>query len=375
MQLNTPITFKVFARFALALIITGCDQTALETKNPQSSPLTQTDKVAIPPKTVMGQPGTNGNVRQAFVADKRALLESGAVISVLAASNKILRPMVIVKGLGSPKALIFPPQGKLYFLTNDTKEFAPDWIGAIAPELKTYSVIALAPQSGYVQSDEYGRVENYMPLTWLSYLPGDKLLTIAFDQDPFLVNPKAEEIHERMRSIPYLLPSGKKIEGILANDSSHLSGPKSWEFSHIQADKEGRIVVYNGAIRKWQRFKPGGKIEEIANVLELPMLAYLVESNPWEDVYSLTIGSDGYIYAVEEGKDKEETDRVIRIGDPGLSSLRNDASRVTIAKFRHGELTGALAFSPKGELAVGAQNAIYLITPRPIKKPQFGKVP
>lgn len=86
-------------------------------------------------------------------------------------------------------------------------------------------------------------------------------------------------------------------------------------------------------------------------------------------------GSDGYIYAIEQGKGKQDPDRVIRIGDPGLSSLRKEASRVTIAEFRHGELTGSLAFSPKGELAVGAENAIYLITPGPAKKPMSEKAP
>lgn len=105
--------------------------------------------------------------------------------------------------------------------------------------------------------------------------------------------------------------------------------------------------------------------------LELPPFGYLREFGP----LMVTLATDGYIYAVEEGKGKEDPDRVIRIGDPGLSSLRKDASRVTLAKFKHGELTGALAFSPKGELAVGAQNAIYLITPSPTKKPQPGKAP
>ena len=95
-----------------------------------------------------------------------------------------------------------------------------------------------------------------------------------------------------------------------------------------------------------------------------------------EFVFSIVFReSDGYIYAVEQGKGNQDPDRVIRIGDSGLSSLRKDASRVVIAQFKHGELTGSIAFSPSGALAVGAKNRIYLITPGPAGEPQHGRLP
>jgi hypothetical protein len=125
---------------------------------------------------------------------------------------------------------------------------------------------------------------------------------------------------------------------------------------------------------RWNFSKKSNKVEKVEDTNELPPDAFLVSKQGGGRVNSVT-GSDGYIYAIEQGKDKQDPDLVIRIGDPGLSSLRKEATRVTIAKFKHGELTGALAFSPKGELAVGAQNAIYLITPGPANKPQPEKAP
>lgn len=354
---------KAMLGLVFALAIAGCEQSP-QGMNPHQGAAPQGAMAAKSGAVPAAQSGIakqgGGDVRQLFIGKSQPLLTGQAHISILAANSEKQNARVRVKELRRPSAMVFAPDGTLYFIT-DYESGTENAVMAILPGF-TSELVAHSPQYGYA-AGESGRIPMYGYLGGLSLSKGGELLTIVNDQDPYQIDLKTGE----MSFISFIHPSGKKIIGVVDYGTAGLKSYGEWSFSHIQTDMEGRIVLYNGGIHKWQRYRYGEKIKEISNLLDLPPAAYLVEANPWENIFFTTLGPDGYIYAVEDGKKPRAPDRVIRIGDPGLSSLRKDASRVAIAEFKHGDLTGALAFSPKGDLAVGAKNAIYLISPTPAK--------
>lgn len=348
---------KVTLGLVLVLSLAGCGQSSQD-MGPHQARAKQdiiADKSATIPATDLPMRKHNsGDVRQLFIAHPKALLAKQDTVVILASNSSKQNVAFFVKTLNSPSAMVYGRNGILYFITADKNK-----VIALIPGQHEGRLFTHSPQFSTVLSDDGKREPLYGYLSGLALTKGANLLTIINDQDPYQIDLKSG----KMSFISFVHPSGEKIIGVVDYGTPKLKNYGDWRFSHIQSDEEGHIVLYNGGIHKWQRYRYEGKIEEINSPLDLPASAYLVEANPWKDIFFTTLGSDGYIYAVEEGKHPNDPDRVIRIGDPGQSSLRKEASRVVIADFKHGDLTGALAFSPKGELAVGAKNAIYLISP------------
>lgn len=311
------------------------------------------------------------DVRRFFIGSPKPLLDKEHSISVLASSQGKMKPKILVKEVDYPKALAFSKDGVLYFIGDHE-----DAIVAVYPDGSS-KVIARSGVMGYATPDGKGQRE---PLSntfeGLSIAPDGQLLTLRNGVYPVKVDASSGV----SSFLSFVLPSGKRIEE--AGEYELFYKAYSFEIlpytTSIQADLVNNIVIAAGDSKasSWFRYRVGGVIEMVRDPLQLPIDAYMTQTKQWvQDYLNYIIGPDGYIYAVEEGQKPDAPDRVIRIGDPGLSSLRKDATRVTIAEFRHGELTGSIAFSPKGELAVGAQDRIYLISPGPPGKPQPGKAP
>lgn len=370
MQLTKHLFAGVITGLMLALATAGCDQTALDADKP-ITPQAVTSPAPVA-KAHLSSPSTADtsikppadDVRQAFIAKSQAVLDSGASVSILAASSKKQAPKALVEKLDRASALVFAKDGTLYFIGDHENV-----IFAIQPDM-TGKVIATSGVMSYVTPDDKTDPEPlYNTFEGLSMTPDGDLLTLRNGAYPFEINTETGEA----RFLGFVLPDGMQIKNVMDFDS--VPNPAQWTFKEIYSF-HGKVLLATAPYfskeksavepRKWFIYLPNTKLKSVDKLLTLPTFGYLREIGS----SAATVASDGYIYAVEEGKGKEDPDRVIRIGDPGQSSLRKDASRVTIARFKHGELTGALAFSPKGELAVGAQSAIYLISPGPAKRLQ-----
>ncbi|MEW6416077.1 MAG: hypothetical protein AB1482_12590 [Pseudomonadota bacterium] len=308
-----------------------------------------------------------GDVRSHFVAKDQPLLGEGAQVKLWAGSREKDKPEVLVKELDYP-TLEYAPDGTLYFIGDHQ-----DAIVAIKPN-KSSEVIARSGTYAGAKTDDGEPVYN--TFEGLSFTPDGNLLTLKNGVYPA----KVDLSSGRVSFLNFVLPSGERIEG----PENYESFYKEYFFERlpytasIQASDEGQIIIAAGdsKVSGWFAFKAGEAIKEIRDPLHLPIDAYMINAQQGEqNLRNFILGPDGYIYAVELGQGKQDPDRVIRIGDSGLSSLRKDATRVTIAEFKHGELTGSIAFSPKGELAVGARNRIYLVSPGSSGKLQPGKMP
>lgn len=369
MQLTKLVFVGGIIGLTLTFVTVGCDQTTREADK------STTSRVGMKPGAVATSTADTsdnlpaGDVRRAFIAKRQPLLDAGGSVSILVASINELNPKVVVQKLGRASALVFAKDGTLYFIGDHENT-----IFAIQPGMAS-KVIATSGVMSYVTQDNKTQPEAlYNTFEELSITPDGNLLTLRNAAYPFEINAKTGEA----KFLSFVLPDGAQIKTVM--DFNSRVNTAQWTFRAIYSF-QGKVLLATApyfsreksAVKpmKWFLYLPNTELKSLDSSLNLPPFGYLREFGP----LMATLATDGYIYAVEEGKGKEDPDRVIRIGDPGLSSLRKDASRVTIAKFKHGELTGALAFSPKGELAVGAQNAIYLITPSPTKKPQPGKVP
>ncbi|MFN3751607.1 MAG: hypothetical protein ACK4SR_09550 [Thiobacillus sp.] len=356
---------KVLMGLFLSFGLSACGQSSQE--SPSSEQIASGVTVAKPTAThdavsdVMKRDGAD--VRRFFIGSPKPLLDKEHSISVLASSQGKMKPKILVKEVDYPKALAFSKDGVLYFIGDHE-----DAIVAVYPDGSS-KVIARSGVMGYATPDGKGQRE---PLSntfeGLSIAPDGRLLTLRNGAYPYAVNITTGEA----KFLDFILPSGQVVKTERDFSYPAFRDYQNWELRLFEANSLGHFFVFNAITQTWYRYVAHGALEVVGNPYELPPRAFMVHS--LGGVLG-TLASDGYIYAVEEGQKPDAPDRVIRIGDPGQSSLRKDASRVTIAKFKHGELTGALAFSPKGELAVGAQNAIYLITPGPAKKPQPEKAP
>ncbi|MDZ7657054.1 MAG: hypothetical protein U0997_14040 [Sulfurimicrobium sp.] len=351
----------------LALATAGCDQTAREADKP-ITPQAVTSPAPVAKGLLSAQSTADtsiklpaDDVRQAFIAKPQPVLDSGASVSILAASRKNQKPKALVEKLGRASALVFAKDGTLYFIGDHENA-----IFAIQLDM-TGKVIATSGVMSYVTPDDKTEPEPlYNTFEELSITPDGNLLTLRNRAYPFEINTETGEA----RFLGFVLPDGTQINSVMDFDS--VPNPAQWTFKKIYSF-QGKVLLatapyfsrekYAVEPRKWFFNSPNARMKPVDNLSELPASAYLLEFGSPDS----TFAPDGYIYAIEKGKGKQDHDRVIRIGAPGLSSLRKEASRVTIAEFKHGELTGALAFSPKGELAVGAENAIYLISPKAAK--------
>lgn len=361
MQLTKHVFAGVVTGLTLALATAGCDQTAREADKPITpqagmtpAPVAKALDAPSAADTSNKQPADD--VRQAFIAKPQPLLDSGASVSILAASSKKQKPKVLIEKLDYPTALVFAKDGTLYFIGDHG-----DAIFATRPDM-TSKVIATSGIMSYVTPDDKTVPEPlYNTFERLSITPHGNLLTLRNSAYPFEINAETGEAG----FLEFVLPDGTQIKNVMDFDS--VPNPAQWTFKEIYSF-QGKVLLATAPYffreksavepRKWFFYSPNARMKPVDNLLELPAFAYLLEFYPSDS----TLAPDGYIYAIKEGKGKQGPDRVIRIGDAGQSSLRKDASRVVIAEFKHGELTGALAFNPKGELAVGARNAIYLIS-------------
>lgn len=333
--------------------LSGCGQSGQDTspsKIPEQNG--KATQLATPPATAESSKIelNEGDVRKLFIAQPQPLLDQANQVSVLASSQKKLKPRVLVKEVDYPKSLVFARDGTLYFIGDHE-----DAIVALAPDGKS-KVIARSGVMGYVTPDDKTEPEPvYNTFEGLSIDHEGNLLTLLNAANPYEINTSTgEKTFQR-----FVLPSGEVV-----NSPENITFPKfkdylNWQFGAILADKDSRIVIFNKATGIWYTYKKGMRLEKLTDLSKVSTMVYLkIEGFDFG-----ILGADGYIYGVTEGGKPNAPDRVVRIGDPGQSSLRANATSATIAEFKHGELTGALAFSPKGELAVGAKNAIYLITP------------
>lgn len=295
-----------------------------------------------------------GDVRWRFVAKDQPLLDEGAQVKLWAGSQKKDKPEILVKELDYP-TLEYAPDGTLYFIGDHQ-----DAIVAIKPD-QSSEVIARSGTYAGAKTDDGEPV--YITFEGLSFTDKGNLLTMLGGAYPYEIDTGTKE----MVFLGMVLPTGQVLRNIFDLTNSD---DQNWELKLIRGDSDW-IILYNQPNKTWYRYKKGEMLEKIDNPEHLKNPDVYLRVT---DQYGIT-GPDGYIYAVEQGQGKQAPDRIIRIGDPGLSSLRKDASRVTIAEFKHGELTGSIAFSPKGELAVGAKNRIYLITPGPVGQSQPEKAP
>lgn len=298
-----------------------------------------------------------GDVRWRFVAKDQPLLDEGAQVKLWAGSQKKDKPEILVKELDYP-TLEYAPDGTLYFIGDHR-----DAIVAIKPD-QSSEVIARSGTHAGAKTDDGEPV--YITFEGLSFTDKGNLLTMKYGAAPYQISLETR----RLTYLDMVLPTGEVISKEDDQGYPNLKNYLSWQFQTILADSDW-IILYNQPNKTWYRYKKGEMLEKIDNPEHLKNPDVYLRVT---DQYGIT-GPDGYIYAVEQGQGKQAPDRIIRIGDPGLSSLRKDASRVTIAEFKHGELTGSIAFSPKGELAVGAKNRIYLITPGPVGQSQPEKAP
>ncbi|MEO1766225.1 LptM family lipoprotein [Thiobacter aerophilum] len=333
----------------------GCGQSGQDTTPPkipdQNGKTTQ--PATLPAMAESSKIEQNeGDVRKLFIAQPKPLLDHANQRSILASSQKKLKPMALVKEVDYPKSLVFARDGTLYFIGDHE-----DAIVALAPDGKS-KVIARSGVMGYVTPDDKTEREPvYNTFAGLSISEDGNLLTLRNGAYPFEINITTGEA----KFLGFALPDGTQIKSI--SDFDSVANPSQWTFKEIYWF-QGKVLLHTApyfskersAVEsgKWFSISHNGTLKPVNSHLELLPFSYLRVFG------SLT--PDGYIYAAEEGMRPDEPDRVVRIGDPGQSSLRKDATRVTIAEFKHGELTGALAFSPKGDLAVGAKNAIYLIS-------------
>jgi hypothetical protein len=352
--------------FILISSISGCGQS---TQKPQAiqaiqdTELTEysaTAKQADSKQTSVKQ--TLPDARLAFIAQTKPLLDKESRATVLAASKAQLKPKVVVKEVEYPRSLLFAEDDTLYVIG----DYDQNAIVEIKPSYHS-RVVARSGWMADTLRDDGTKAPIYNGFLGLSFTLEGNLLTLRNEAYPFEVNIKTGN----QAFVGYILPDKKQILSV-EDDNAKLSlNNLDWQIHYIQSDSYGRLVILNDQIedKKWYRYHKGQKLEEVKNLLELPPAAYLLMhtkegSENWNGE-TYTLGADGYIYAVEthfEFKDHRD-DRVIRIGDAGLSSLRKEATRTVIAEFKHGTLTGALSFNAKGELAVGALNAIYLISP------------
>ncbi len=297
------------------------------------------------------------DVRHHFIGKEKPSLDDNALLRLRAGSQENDKPEILVKELDYP-TLEYAPDGTLYFIGDNQ-----DAIVAIDPSGSS-KVIVRSGVMGYVTPDGGSQPEPmYNTFEGLILTSRGRLLTMQNGALPYEIDAETGD----KTFLAMTSPKGEVFRNELDMINSSDFDP---QFTSLRSDGDW-IILYSPSEKSWCRYKRNGKIERIEEPLSL--------NNPdvylnVTDQYGIT-GPDGYIYAVEQGKGKQEPDRVIRIGDSGLSSLRKDASRVVIAQFKHGELTGSIAFSPSGALAVGAKNRIYLITPGPAGEPQHGRLP
>jgi hypothetical protein len=384
---------RVIVTLCLSISVIGCG------KQEESKPKSATQPVAVqkPTERISYPPG---DVRWHFVAKAQPLLDEGAQVRLWVGSREKDKPEFLIEELDLVRSIVYAPDGTLYFVGDHQNA-----IVAIKPD-KTKKVIARSGNPvGHPKSDSGEQITN--GFEGLVLLENGNLITLLRGEYLYHVFTTRKEPLDDDSRIYFKAPDGREIESFGLKFGQPDNHPYSWIFSisSIDTDDAGFLYLktdesYNN---RWFKIRlhyetidlrelagpqirikeniyktkvSAKNVEEIMDIKELPASSYMYEVSPWLNDFIYAIpASDGYIYAIEQGKDKQDPDLVIRIGDPGLSSLRKEATRVTIAKFKHGELTGALAFSPKGELAVGAQNAIYLITPGPANKPQPEKAP
>ena len=105
-------------------------------------------------------------------------------------------------------------------------------------------------------------------------------------------------------------------------------------------------------------FRSGETLEKISKPEDLPLEARLSDKND-----GTVLRPDGYSYGIEKAKTPQEPDRLVRVGDPGKSSLRADATQVRIADLPVHDVSGYLAFGPQGQLVFSAEAGIYLVRP------------
>lgn len=338
---------------------------------------------AISQKPVDGISFPQGDVRRHFVAQERSLLGEGSKSRVLVKSHEKDRHGIAINEAGSFTHLAYDKSGNLFAVVSNRGEPKPDsiWLIDLNNRIKriTQSDERDTYQAGDALVTDYRRVSGIATGTE-SLVVTQELYDSELGNYPYSVEMEFNLLN--MMPIDQL-PGDKKIKSLYQLENHYSSirdtGKLMRIFSYLTGNTKNNfyfLMEIDGEETwlRWNLSKESNKIEKLHGTNELPPDAFLVSKQGGGRVNSIT-GADGYIYAVEEGKGKQDPDRVIRIGDPGLSSLRKEASRATIAKFKHSELTGALAFSPKGELAVGAENAIYLLTPGPAKKPQPEKAP
>lgn len=310
------------------------------------------------------------DVRSHFIGETKPLLDENSLVQLWAGSQKSDKPKMLIKELYYP-TLEYALDGTLYFIGDHQ-----DAIVGIFPDGSS-KVIVRSGVMGYVTPDGGIQPEPLRnTFEELSVAPNGNLLTLRDGVYPVKVDVSSGD----SSFLSFILPSGNKIE----EAGNYELFYKAYSFetlpytASIQSDIDNTIVIAAGDKKAstWFRYREGEVIETIRNPLHLPIDAYMIDRKQWEQHFlDYVSGPDGYIYAVEQGKGNQDPDRVIRIGDSGMSSLRKDASRVVIAQFKHGELTGSIAFSPSGALAVGAKNRIYLITPGPAGEPQHGRLP
>jgi hypothetical protein len=307
-----------------------------------------TERISYPP----------GDVRWHFVAKAQPLLDENARVRLWAGRRKKDKPELLISELDYP-VLKYAPNGVLYFIGDKQ-----DAIVAIKPD-GTKEIIARSGEMDHIIDDDGKEVVTYNTFEGLELTDRDSILTLKNGGYPTEIDLVTREV----RFLNMKLPTGEVIDSENQMSYPILKSYLKWQFQTILSEGQW-ILLYNQPDKTWYRYRKGEQLEKLDNP----------ESIKKPDNYLRVTGQfgitgpDGYLYVIVAGRGAKEPDRVIRIGDPGLSSLRKEASRVTIAKFKHGELTD-LAFSPKGELAVGAQNAIYLITPGPANKPQPEKAP
>lgn len=325
-----------------------------------------------------------GDVRRYFIAKAKPLFDGDLIVRVwVSGQGDKNEHEIIISQKGHFTHLTYNPSGSMFTVVSKYGESEPDSIWMIDSKNRA-ALIAQSDARATYQTDN-GSGTDYRRLSGIaagveSLVVLQELYNSELGNYPYLIDKKFNLLDQ----MPFdWLLGNQQIKSSYDLENYYTlikdQGKETYIFGHISTNKEYGFYFLMEVDGKesWLRWDVSSGVSKfvmLKNAYELPPDAYLVSIEGGKYVNSIP-GPDGYIYAVEQGKGKQDPDRIIRIGDPGKSSLRQDASRVAIASFKHGELTGSIAFSPKGELAVGADNRIYLITPGPAGKPQPEKAP
>jgi hypothetical protein len=273
-------------------------------------------------------------------------------LTLLASRSAALKPKSLVSDLLEPQDLVYDANGVLYVVASRAPPNNPDaglnsdLIFVITPDGKA-RVFAESGIQGYPLTD-HGRVPSYNGFTDLGQGPEGRLTALRNEVYPISVARDGV-----VSLVPFKIPGGTAIATFSDWDSSPAT--KKWNVTDFGYE-QGRFFMYMEAPNPtWYTWVPGGVLEEIKNLDELPPTVTLATKK-----ISGQLGPDGYSYYIDKVSDPKHP-TLVRLGDPGQSILNPNATRTVIMELKITNPRDLLAFGPNRQIAISSEDGVYVV--------------